>query len=742
MQKNSWLLAILVIFGAAVIGLGAFYFYQTDEESTSQLSIQKETTVEAIAATLSYQQGDIQVSIAGAEWEAVETDTVFHQGDSIKTGTDSKAIVEFENGDVVRLGYDTELFFTALNDELVTVSQISGASYNRVEKNLARVYQVKTDEATIWALGTVFDVIDTDEAIDVGVIESTVKVETDNEQKEVDEGESATINKDTEEVDVVDINKAKLTNDWYTWNKEEDSKKTDDLGVLEDYAGPSLSIDSPYDGLTITEDTLTVSGTVGDFASKITVNGEEVKNNAGQFSQEVTLSAGKNIITVTAADSEGFKTIKEVKITYKVSAVATPIVLEANTEDEGVHLAWNESTNAAFVYYKVVRSEDNSDLKYPDDGYISVKEKGQESFTDTTALAAKTYYYRVCEVMAGETVFCSNVAHMQGKKTEDTVPTTNTNTDTNTNTQPITDKGITLSATADKNGINFSWTVNDLSIEYGFKIVRGTAANPVYPGNDFKYITDNAARSYTWPITDGKTYHFRICQYNGTGECLLYSLDVEQQAYELEDSDVSLILSAKAESTGIGLWWTDVSSISGFKYYKVVRSETNADLRYPDDSYIAVQSGGEESYRDYSSVKGTSYYYRICAVGDSIVCSNVVQVTPTHTNAVPSAVTLSGTYSGGSVVLTWGQSNESDFKYYKVAWSQTNATPAYPTDGYIKAESTVHNGTFTDDGSKVGTREAEVELSDGIHYYSVCVVDSQNQVACSNTVTLVDGVVQ
>ncbi|MDP2721829.1 MAG: hypothetical protein Q8O72_03635, partial [Bacteroidales bacterium] len=172
------------------------------------------------------------------------------------------------------------------------------------------------------------------------------------------------------------------------------------------------------------------------------------------------------------------------------------------------------------------------------------------------------------------------------------------------------------------------------------------------------------------------------------------------------------------------------------------RSETNSDPRYPDDGYISAQSKDSGSYRDFSSVKGKPYYYRICAVGDSIYCSNVIQITPIHDNPAPSAVTLSGTYSSEKVVLTWTQSNEADFSYYKIAWSQTVAAPAYPADGYIKAESTKEKLTYTDEGSKTGTRGSEVDLSTGTHYFTICVVDTQNQVACSNAVTVINGVVQ
>ncbi|MBW2647689.1 MAG: hypothetical protein JRE23_16240, partial [Deltaproteobacteria bacterium] len=201
------------------------------------------------------------------------------------------------------------------------------------------------------------------------------------------------------------------------------------------------------------------------------------------------------------------------------------------------------------------------------------------------------------------------------------------------------------------------------------------------------------------------------------------------------------VMSATAETTGVGIYWTDTSDNGGFKYYKVVRSETNPDLRYPDNNYIAAKSAGQESHRDYGAAKGTAYYYRVCAVGDDILCSNVVQVTATHDNPAPTAVTLSGAYGSSGMILTWNASGEKDFRYYKIVWSQTNSAPEYPDDGYIAVDSTASSTSYTDDGSASGGRKAETDLGEGTHYYTICVVDSRSQIACSNTVTLINGLV-
>ncbi|MFA5134351.1 MAG: FecR domain-containing protein [Patescibacteria group bacterium] len=743
--------AVSIILVALLIG-GGLFWYSLNKEIVFPETNLAMTGGAPIAGTLAYQQGDVFVLFAsGSEWEQAETDTVLHAGDSVRTGdasTNPKAIIDLEMGDTIRLGYGTELSFSALKQDKVTVSQVTGAIYSRVAKRSRGLYEVQVGDVRIRALGTAFDVVIDGKEVGVNVVESTVAVVTDAGQQRVEEGSSATIDSDTKDLSVTLMDQSALDNEWYTWNKEEDSKTNRDLGILEQFAGPDVDVTSPADGSTVKTATVTVSGTVSDFEATVTVGGAAVVNSAGQFTHEVELVSGKNVISVTAQNAEGYRTVKEIKVTYAedIPATATPIEVSAETGADGVSLSWNQSSGTVFQYYKVVRSESNPEPTYPDDGYIAVLNKGDERYTDTEVSADKTYYYRICEVMAEGEVFCSNVVHMKGKQQQEQNENQNQgetqNQEQEHNQEQATEAGLSLSATAESDGVHLSWTTGGLDVSGGFKLVRGTAANPVYPGNDYQYLSDSSARSYTWALTDGKTYHFRVCQYNGEGTCLSYSNNVELTAYEQPTPEISLIMSATPEDTGVGLWWSDVSAMSGFKYYKVVRSETNADLRYPDDSYIAVKSAGEESHRDYSAVKGTPYFYRICAVGDAIVCSNVLQITPIHTNAAPTAGTLSGSFSGGQLTLSWTASGEADFKYYKVVWSQADSTPVYPTDGYIGVISDANTVTFTDDGEPAGSRKDSVCLNCTTNYYAVCVVDSQSQVACSNAVTLSGGAVQ
>jgi hypothetical protein len=87
---------------------------------------------------------------------------------------------------------------------------------------------------------------------------------------------------------------------------------------------------------------------------------------------------------------------------------------------------------------------------------------------------------------------------------------------------------ITLSGYATDSGVKLSWTVAGVDIANGFKLVKSTSINPVYPGNSAVYLK-STTNAYHWSITDGGTYYFRACQYTGGG-CGTYSNNIKVTA--------------------------------------------------------------------------------------------------------------------------------------------------------------------------------------------------------------------
>jgi hypothetical protein len=161
-------------------------------------------------------------------------------------------------------------------------------------------------------------------------------------------------------------------------------------------------------------------------------------------------------------------------------------------------------------------------------------------------------------------------------------------------------------------------------------------------------------------------------------------------------------VTGKVDGNRIVLNWKPISD-DGFTYYKVVASKCNPYPRYPQDGYLYVITDrnnttavidNSHGYNggDFGSklVPGQKYYFSVTAVyGDIKVPGNVVALTypasasaPTKSNShIKPAVTA--TVGSGKITLKWQPTTASDFSYYKVVVSKSNANPKYPEDGYL-----------------------------------------------------------
>lgn len=194
---------------------------------------------------------------------------------------------------------------------------------------------------------------------------------------------------------------------------------------------------------------------------------------------------------------------------------------------------------------------------------------------------------------------------------------------------------ITLSAAKTASGLKFTWTVSGVDVEQGFKLVKGAEANPVYPGNDYQYLTNKDQRSYTWGIKDGKTYYFRICQYLD-GKCGVYSNNVKITAPVVETAEkpdnnigatVSSIVLSSAGSGKVA-WKASGVSEQGFK---LVWSK-NTGPTYPcreGDKYNYYSDAGTISGSIDAFDGAGTYYVRVCQYlgGKCGVYSNQITLT-------------------------------------------------------------------------------------------------------------------
>jgi hypothetical protein len=205
---------------------------------------------------------------------------------------------------------------------------------------------------------------------------------------------------------------------------------------------------------------------------------------------------------------------------YNTPVIISELNFSAVLSSGKVETNWSVYAPSGFNYYKVVRSTTNSNPVYPDDGYIYYgSDPNVTSYTDTDTPSG-TVYYRVCSI-ASPNRYCSPVVTLKNDSvaTEKPVETVITNANS-----------LTLSAEMKTDGVQLNWSV-DGTTPKGVKVAISTVnENPTYPvmdGDSYRYLADSSTRSYKETmVSAGDTYHYRVCQYDGAGKCLVYSNSV------------------------------------------------------------------------------------------------------------------------------------------------------------------------------------------------------------------------
>ena len=176
--------------------------------------------------------------------------------------------------------------------------------------------------------------------------------------------------------------------------------------------------------------------------------------------------------------------------------------------------------------------------------------------------------------------------------------------------------GISLSGVTSHEGIKLKWSVNGVDTSNGFKVIKSLEANPTYPENSAVYL-QAGVESYIFGLNDGKTWHFRVCQFRD-GSCGVYSNEVVLTAASGGSGDVSKItLKVEASGTSAKLSWSvEGYATSGFK----VAWSKNSGPTYPPrdgDFWEYLSEPGTREYLiSHDIEEGSTYYFRVCEYKD------------------------------------------------------------------------------------------------------------------------------
>lgn len=238
-------------------------------------------------------------------------------------------------------------------------------------------------------------------------------------------------------------------------------------------------------------------------------------------------------------------------------------------------------------------------------------------------------------------------------------------------------------------------------------------------------------------------------------------------------------LSVTAKDQSIVFDWTQLpaNSVSyngtqytGFQFYKVVASETNSKPKYPEDGYLAYITDKTDSdwtvlpaNKDYhlspKLESGKTYYFSITYVFENGTFSSNAQsvqvpvytevVEEKKTEPVTNSETLTDAHisvaaEGASLKFGWtpvtGSSityngtTYSNFQFYKVVASATNAAPKYPDDGYLTYITDYNQAAWTLTPSTDYYNQSPTLVSGTTYYFSITYV-FENGKLYSDTVT-------
>jgi len=238
------IIAFFVIF-AVVAAIGAKPF----------LGLAQPAEIPLPRARIAHLEGDVKIKAVDKEWEAAMEYMELEKGDSLKTGADGYAVLNFFDSSSARIASNSEISFEKLaidpddhakNNVGINVSV--GRVWSRIIKLMDKEssYEVGTSDTVATVRGTAFDFAVTDKGAEVAVADSKVSVAYFVSEEKKDEtsgamvkmkrivksvdlkkGEQASLPKSSGNVDKAEIKVQKIVETesksaWYLENQKAD----------------------------------------------------------------------------------------------------------------------------------------------------------------------------------------------------------------------------------------------------------------------------------------------------------------------------------------------------------------------------------------------------------------------------------------------------------------------------------------------------------------------------------------
>ncbi len=444
----KWVIIILICMALGALAYWFYYNYFSKIDlnkpaENSNINSADISEVKFISGEISLLQGDVQVDIASKGYEKAISKAILHQGDRIKTGAGSMALLALEDGSKIRLGPDAEIILSNLAADNIVISQIKGRSYNNIAQT--KNYEINFLKCKLKALGAIFEVLadDEKEILNLLVFENKVQLQViDNEDI------MFSIRLDANEKGIVDFKAAKkdlfklepfdrevlAKDEWYKWNFEQDKGTEDSLPVLEP------DFEEVFDSLRLKAEAnaeaikLTWSAYNKDNFKLYKIIRSKTNSDLKYPENEVIKSsADKSLTSFTNINLESKQTyyyrVCAVKTSDKVACGNAVAIISPEKDTTppaspkvsgeisafGLSLTWTVNIENDFKEYRIFKSFLDAEPKYSESGYLAIRLKGVENYQDNNLNAATpgNAYYRVCSLDNSGNYACSNTVWVE-----------------------------------------------------------------------------------------------------------------------------------------------------------------------------------------------------------------------------------------------------------------------------------------------------------------------------------------
>ena len=353
---------------------------------------------------------------------------------------------------------------------------------------------------------------------------------------------------------------------------------------------------------------------------------------------------------VVAISADGAESEKS-NIKSRTCDLAQPEITAVNVASTGkVKISWKAVSGA--VEYKVYRSATENGT------YKLVKTTTATSYTNTSAEAGETWYYKV-KAIADNTNANSAFSNVVSGICKLARPV------------------VTAANVASTGKIKLSW--KEIEGAQGYAILRADEKDGEY--TEVKVTDDTAWTDKS--VESNSKYYYKVIALAEVPEANSAASEIVTRTCDL--SRPELTLSNEPETGKIVVSWT---AVEGAKEYEVYRATSKTG------TYKLINTTGATSFTNRSVTAGKTYYYKVRAISDNSGASSAYSSVKSRTcDLARPSVSVTRLSSTGKIKLSW-KAVESAVEY-KIYRSTSE-------DGSYKLVKTTTSTSYTDTTAKAG----------------------------------------